>query len=158
MRQDRWEDCIDKEDCMAINPNFAKMYRHHSVFHCAPRPMHDFEPCLSERMLFVQALCSHTIESKIALLREYGLWLMTDCPSAGSTCERAPESWISHRPRRSLECHDRVANLSWQSGKKVNWDYMRGSLWDEESFSQLVHGEPMIGLVETANNTHVASI
>ena len=159
LKKKAWRDCLDRPSCSDVKAEgLASVYRHHNVFHCLPRPMHDYSPCSTNRILFTQPLCSETGSTKYEALKEYGLWFLTDCTTTTNTCERIPAEFVTGRKRTDLYCSDRTATLTWQSGSPARWDHMRGSLWDNDAFSKLTHGEPMFALKETGLTAQIVGV
>jgi hypothetical protein len=150
-----WKDCTNSLDC--IDSQIATIFRHHNVFHCPFRPIIDFDPCKSDRFLFLQPLCSHTLDFKINLLKDYNSWLLTDCHKNSLDCERAPASWILQR--RPLECLKTVADLGWEGGEETDgWDDLKGERYDKELLREYAGGKQVVALREGANGTQIVGV
>jgi hypothetical protein len=135
----------------------ATIFRHHTVFHCPFRPIIDFDPCKSDRFLFLQPLCSHTVDFKINLLKDYDSWFLTDCEQNSALCDRALASWILSR--RVLLCINSIADLGWMGGEKTDgWDYLKGERYDKELLWQMSQGKEVVALRESPHGSVIVGV
>ena len=110
--------------------------------------MQYFDPCgSSQRFLFFQPICSHTLDFKINLLKEYDSWMLTDCDKSIPNCERAPAPWIKQtRPHNCLD----NADLLWQSGElNSQWDYLTGRRFDIAALLKVTKHKSVMALRES---------
>jgi hypothetical protein len=150
-----WKDCTNSIDCS--DSQIATIFRHHNVFHCPFRPIIDFDPCKSDRFLFLQPLCSHTRDFKINLFKDYNSWFLTDCQKNIPDCERAPASWILLR--RPLVCLKSIADLGWEGGEETDgWDDLKGERYDKELLWEYAGGKNVVALRESAHGTQIVGV